>query len=103
MTQLISVLHYTGGQLDAGKQVDIVHISRQVTWKVPPIRHYRQTSRLVPFMLTGMQGTGYCSRSYFPSLSFFFPVYLLVALVVSYIFYLFIFFLTWDLLLLARL
>ena len=66
MTQLISVLHYTGGQLDAGKQVDIIYISRQVTWKVPPIQHYRQTSRLVPFMLTGKQGTGYCSRSYFP-------------------------------------
>ena len=66
MTQLISVLHYTGGQLDGGKQVDIIYISRQVTWKVPPIRHYRQTSRLVPFMLTGKQGTDYSSRSYFP-------------------------------------
>ena len=38
-----------------------------------------------------------------PVFILFFPVYLLVALVISYIFYLFIFFLTWDLLLLARL
>ena len=37
VTQLNSVLHYIGGQLDAGKQ----------------IRHYWQTSRLVSFIFTG--------------------------------------------------
>ena len=34
-------------------------ISHQATWKVAPIRHYWQTSRLVSFISTGTQATGY--------------------------------------------
>ena len=37
--------------------------------KVAPIRHYWQTSRLVPFILTGTQATGYSSRSHFPRIA----------------------------------
>ena len=34
-------------------------ISHQATWEVAPIRHYWQTSRLVSFISTGTQATGY--------------------------------------------
>ena len=51
VTQLTSVLHYIGDQLDAAKQIDIIYLdmskassgSHQVTWKVATIRHYWQT------------------------------------------------------------
>ena len=76
VTQLTSVLHYTGGQLDSGKQMDTIYLDMRkvfdkvdhtkVTWKVAPARHYWQTSRLVPFILTGTQATGYSSESNFP-------------------------------------
>ena len=79
VTQLTSVLHYTGGQLDSGKQMDTIYLDMRkvfdkvdhtkVTWKVAPARHYWQTSRLVPFILTGTQATGYSSRSHFPRIA----------------------------------
>ena len=74
VTQLTSVLHYIGAQLDAAKQIDIIYLdmskaSHQVTWKVATIRHYWQTSRLGPFIITGTQATGYSSRSHFPRIA----------------------------------
>ena len=49
MTQLTSVLHYIGGQLDAGKQIDIIYLDMSKAFdKVDHtkllVRHYWQTS-----------------------------------------------------------
>ena len=51
VAQLTSVLHYIGGQLDDGKQIDILYLDMRkafdkinhiklINWKVSPIPHY---------------------------------------------------------------
>ena len=55
MTQLISVLHYTGGQLDAGKQVDIIYISHAKL--LERFHQYSITSKLHDWFRSCLQGS----------------------------------------------
>jgi len=74
VTQLISVLHYIGGQLDAGKQIDIIYLDMSKAFD--KVDHTKLLGRLqqygisgkfhVSFIFTGTQATGYSSGSYLP-------------------------------------
>ena len=51
MTQLTSVLHYTGGQLDAAKQIDIIYLD--VSKAFDKVNHAKLLGRLHQYGITG--------------------------------------------------
>ena len=79
MTQLTSVLHYIGGQLDAGKQIDITYLDMSKafdkedhTKMLVRLYQYGITSKLhdgFRSYFTGTQATGYSFRSHFPGIA----------------------------------
>ena len=75
LTQLISVLHYIGGQLDAGKQIDIIYLDMSKAFD--KVDHTKLLGRLQQYDISGklhdwfrsyiFTGTqGYSSGSYLP-------------------------------------
>ena len=51
MTQLTSVLHYIGGQLDAGKQIDITYLDMSMAFD--KVNHTKLFVRLHQYGITG--------------------------------------------------
>ena len=51
MTQLLSVLHYIGGQLDAGKQMDIIYLD--ISKAFDKLAHTRLLGRLQQYGISG--------------------------------------------------
>ena len=51
MTQLISVLHYIGGQLDAGKQIDIIYLDTSKAFD--KVGHTKLLGRLQQYGISG--------------------------------------------------
>ena len=51
MTQLTSILHYIGGQLDGGKQIDIIYLETSKAFD--KVDHTKLPGRLHQYGITG--------------------------------------------------
>ena len=72
MTQLTSVLNYIGGQLDAGKQIDLIYLDMKKALEPSYLEGCTNTALLANFTTgsayTYTDATGYSPRSHFREL-----------------------------------